>query len=311
MVQSDLEPWIVGLILGVVSALSFPLGAALGLIRPLGENSLSILLSFGGGALIFALSIELFGDEYEATKESPFRQEALACMTVLGVLGAVSFVMLNSCIGESVEETHEGSQVSTVHRSTRVRIHPRRDSHGLLDQAHTRSDKVLPAAVVNPRQSLLARVAGGETALSMWMGVMLDGIPESMVFGFQAIDGNWSPSLILGVFLSNFPEAVSAAAMMRSAGKSNLYIVGLWFSLVVVTGGGAILTVLIFQGGASDSMEATVASAATKGLAGGAMLAMVASTMLPEAFHKGGQTIVSIMTVLGFIASFALKAFSD
>jgi DNA recombination-dependent growth factor C len=40
------------------------------------------------------------------------------------------------------------------------------------------------------------------------------------------------------------------------------------------------------------------------------MLAMVASTMLPEAFHKGGQTIVSIMTVLGFIVSFALKAFS-
>lgn len=302
---SDLQPWVVGLLLGVVSALSFPLGAALGLIRPLGENSLSILLSFGGGALIFALSIELFGEEFEDTKESPYREEALVCMTVLGVLGAVSFVMLNNCIGEPVEEEESG--VVSVHRSTRVRIHVPDSSAQLLDQARTRPDKMLSGSM---RESMLARVAGGEAALSMWLGVMLDGIPESMVFGFQAIDGEWSPSLILGVFLSNFPEAVSAAAMMRTAGKSNLHIVLLWFSLVIVTGGGAILTVLIFQNGESDSMEAVVASAATKGLAGGAMLAMVASTMLPEAFHKGGHTIVSIMTVLGFIASFALKCFS-
>lgn len=138
---NDLQPWVVGLLLGVVSALSFPLGATLGLIRPLGENSLSILLSFGGGALIFALSIELFGDEYEATKESPYRSEALVCMTVLGVLGAVSFVMLNNCIGEHAEE-EEVDGVVSVHRSSRVRIHVPDSSAQLLDQARTRPDKL-------------------------------------------------------------------------------------------------------------------------------------------------------------------------
>ena len=44
-----------------------------------------------------------------------------------------------------------------------------------------------------------------------------------------------------------------------------------------------------------------------EGLAAGAMLTMIAQTMLPEAYTKGGS-IVGFCTLMGFLCAIAMKA---
>jgi zinc transporter ZupT len=44
-----------------------------------------------------------------------------------------------------------------------------------------------------------------------------------------------------------------------------------------------------------------------EGVAAGAMLTMIAETMLPEAFEHGGGTIVGLSTLAGFLASMSVK----
>merc|ERR1712150_146329 len=123
--------------------------------------------------------------------------------------------------------------------------------------------------------------------------------------------GKFSVSLVFGVFVSNFPEAITAAAMMKEAGRSNAAILLMWSSLVVVTGVGATITTWIFSRETShESLMMVIITHSSEGLAAGAMLAMVSSTMLPEAFHKGNQKIVSMMSVCGFLAAFMISAFT-
>ena len=46
---------------------------------------------------------------------------------------------------------------------------------------------------------------------------------------------------------------------------------------------------------------------AIEGIAAGAMLTMIANTMLPEAYDQGGSTIVGLSTLAGFIAALLIK----
>ena len=59
----------------------------------------------------------------------------------------------------------------------------------------------------------------------------------------------------------------------------------------------------VFTGASLDPTTAI----GIEGLAGGAMLTMVASTMLPEAAHEGGPTVTGFATLLGFFAATAFK----
>ena len=72
---------------------------------------------------------------------------------------------------------------------------------------------------------------GSATAITI--GAIMDGIPESVAIGVSLIEGGViSLVMVVAVFLSNVPEALSAAAGMKKAGHSASYILGLW-SLVV------------------------------------------------------------------------------
>jgi len=142
------------------------------------------------------------------------------------------------------------------------------------------------------------RVAGHEgAAMAMFLGILLDGIPESFVIGANVlVTGGISMSLIGGLLLANLPEALSSAAGMKEQGMKTIKIVWMWTSLMMITGIGAALGA-VFLEGAPDTVFALI-----EGIAAGAMLTMVAETMLPEAFHKGGG-VVGISTLAGFLAA--------
>ena len=147
------------------------------------------------------------------------------------------------------------------------------------------------------------REAAGEHSgapMAIWLGILLDGIPESLVIGASLVHASVSFSLIAGLFLSNFPEALSSSASMRQANYSFRRILIMWTSLLVFTGIGAVLGNIFFTE-ASPAVFALV-----QGIAAGAMLTMIAETMLPEAYQKGGA-VTGISTLLGFLAAIFFK----
>jgi len=152
--------------------------------------------------------------------------------------------------------------------------------------------------------------------LAIWLGILLDGIPESFVIGAgllvllqsraQLLDsvsfGDVIPyTLIAGLFLSNFPEALASSANMRLQGWGKQKIFFLWFSLMVITAAGA---------GAGFLVADTLSHAwlvFAEGLAAGAMLTMIAAAMIPEAVHMGHPNAVGLSTLVGFLAAISFK----
>lgn len=140
----------------------------------------------------------------------------------------------------------------------------------------------------------------GGSATAIAIGALLDGIPESMSIGIGLLGGR-SVSLVMvaAVFLSNVPESLSAAAGMKKAGHSTRYVLLLWSSVVAVSAVSAWLGYVALAGVGEHVLGAIQAFAA------GAILTMLSSTMLPEAYESGGA-VVGVVTSLGFLAAFAL-----
>jgi ZIP family zinc transporter len=147
---------------------------------------------------------------------------------------------------------------------------------------------------------------GGEQAagspLAIVLGIVLDGVPESAVIGLTLLEGGAvSVAMLAAVFLSNLPEAVAATSGLAQAGWRRLRILELWGGVMLVSAVAALGGYVLFDG-ASSSMVAFVLA-----FAGGAILTMLADTMMPEAFEHGGK-LVGVFTTLGFATAFAVSA---
>lgn len=148
-------------------------------------------------------------------------------------------------------------------------------------------------------------MVGKGAAMAIWLGILLDGIPESLIIGILSAGvSGISLAFIAGVFLANLPEAMSSAVGMRKGGMAFLNILFMWGSLCLITGLGAAAGVLLFEPAASESSYLLLS--AIEGVAAGAMLTMIAETMLPEAFEQGGA-IVGFSTLLGFSTALIIK----
>ena len=113
--------------------------------------------------------------------------------------------------------------------------------------------------------------------LAIWLGILLDGIPEGLVIGSTMLGHHVSLSLLTGLFISNYPEALSSSAGMKQQGFSFGRILLMWSSIALATGLLAAAGNILFVG------TAPAALAFVQGIAAGAMLTMIAQTMLPEA----------------------------
>lgn len=137
--------------------------------------------------------------------------------------------------------------------------------------------------------------------LSIVLGAMLDGIPESVVLGASLIGGGAvSPAFLVAVLLSNVPEGFSASADLHQEGRSSRWILGLWFAVVMVSAASAALAFLLFD-------AAGPAVPFVQAFAAGGLLTMLVDTMIPEAFEDGGD-LAGLVTVFGFTLAFLLSA---
>jgi zinc transporter ZupT len=141
----------------------------------------------------------------------------------------------------------------------------------------------------------------GNVSMAIWLGMMLDGIPESIVIGSSMlINSSVSVSLIAGLFLSNLPEALSSSVGMRKQKMSRMKIMAMWSSIMIIAG------ICAFAGNVFFANVSPVTFAVVDGMAAGAMLTMIAETMLPEAFHIGGS-VTGLSALGGFLATLLFK----
>ena len=137
--------------------------------------------------------------------------------------------------------------------------------------------------------------------MAIVLGTVLDGIPESVVLGLTLLDGEGlSLTMFVAVFLSNLPEAIGATSGLLAAGKPKGGVLAMWATVVLVSGAASMLGYAVFD----DAAAGTIAF--VQAFAAGAILTMLADTMVPEAVEHAGAW-VGLVTVLGFIGAFLLS----
>jgi zinc transporter, ZIP family len=138
------------------------------------------------------------------------------------------------------------------------------------------------------------------SALAIVLGTVLDGIPESMVIGLTIFeDGAVGAAYLVAVFISNLPESISSSAGLAAGGWKKARILWLWIAIALSSGLASLAGYVVFQHSSPDTVAFVLAFAA------GAILTMLADTMMPEAYEHGGE-LVGVVTTLGFAIAFVI-----
>ncbi len=236
---------------GLFAGAALLVGAAVGSFVRVPPRWIALVMAFGSGVLMAAVSFELIAEAYERAGMGP---------VVSGAVGGAA--------------VYSGANVLLARRGARHR---------------KRSGQQQPSESEEP---------GSGNAIAL--GALLDGVPESVVIGTGLLGGGHLGAATVGaVFISNLPEGLASAAGMRSAGRSRRYVFVLWGGIALISGLAALAGYALL-GGASETVMAVITA-----VAGGAILAMIADTMIPEAYSKV-HLLTGLVTVVGFLSAFAM-----
>jgi len=250
-----MDKWLVAGFWGLVSGSALVLGSLAGYYLKISQKAVAIVMGFGAGVLISALSFELMD---EAFKTGGF------VATAGGFLGgSLVYSIANYFVAK------QGGK----HRKRSGDKQPSADEEG--------------------------------SGLGIALGALLDGIPEAIAIGISMIQGGAvSIATVIAIFISNIPEGLSSTSGMKKAGRSKLFIFGVWGGIAILTSIASILGYAVFAHLSDTVVAFTIAIAA------GAILTMLADTMIPEAFEEG-HNIIGIITVIGFLSAFVLSKLSE
>jgi ZIP family zinc transporter len=145
-----------------------------------------------------------------------------------------------------------------------------------------------------------AKDARAESGLALAAGSLLDNIPEGLVIGIGVIGGAVNPVMLAAVFISNFPEALASAARMCEARWSAARVLAIWLPIGIACGLASLCGYVVF------GVLSAEAIALTQAVAAGAILAMLADTLIPQAF-EGAHDYSGLIMALGFLLAFGLN----
>lgn len=225
---------------GLFATSSLIIGGILASRLTFGKKALGIIMAFGAGTLISAVSYELVYEAVKLGRGTGF--------PVFGLfVGALTFFF----------------------------------SEKLIDNLSKKK----------------AKASGTETSgllVPMVLAIILDGIPESIVIGLSIFEGGTvSLAMLVAVFISNLPEAIAGTTGMKAAGWKKGKIALLWIIIAVVCAFSSVAGYGLFSQ-ASDNWLSFI-----QAFAGGAILIMLANSMIPESYEHGGK-IAGLFTILGF-----------
>jgi zinc transporter, ZIP family len=281
-------------IFGVLASGSLVLGAALGSYWAAPTRVTGVMLAFASGMLISALAFQLFPEAIE-----------LGGLTRAGlglVFGALVFVLLNAWLDSRVAPPEEVGEVEGVDPDQ-----PAKQSPASAEAEAVAKDQVdeipseLAGAMTDQREKVA--IASQGIGFTLLASVTLDGIPENLALGVslagEEATGGASIALLVAIFASNFPEALVGAVAMRSQGRSTGYIVGLWGAAAVL------LTFAVVFGRMALANADPTTIAFLLAFAGGAVLASLADTLMPEAYERG-RPLNAFASAAGFFLAFVL-----
>lgn len=149
----------------------------------------------------------------------------------------------------------------------------------------------------------ISPAAQAGSGVAMFLGALLDGVPESFILGISLAGGGAiSIAFVAAVFISNIPQGIAGTASLRAAGYTGRHITAMWAGLTAACGAVA---------GVGFALAGSVPDAGlfAQSFAAGAVLTMLADSMMPEAFRTGGNA-VGLATVLGYLGAAALSGMS-
>lgn len=242
---------------------------------------------------------------YRATAGSAFGTFAFATGlprsgTAIADGSAEVWVMRRRDLDHLLQSHHAVREAWTRHLESDHTMRYLRAAHGLegdaamelLDQAQ-RSTQAGRAA---PER--FPTVVSHGAAIAIWLGILLDGIPESLVIGAR-VGGALPFALIAGAVLSNIPEAMASSRGMAERGMPWRTITLMWAGLVLASGVASAIGQLTLTG-ASDELSAFL-----EGVAGGAIITVAAETMLPESYERAGA-LTGLAALAGFLVAAAI-----
>lgn len=379
-----MHPALFAFVFAVVSGMSLPIGAMLGIhFSPVSDKTCALMMAFGAGALLFAVTVELYGHSLHEVAEG--RLSILEMFTTIfgALLGAAFYLTVNQWL----EEYLMHDEKVECNPATPASIQDKDGKHGVAEDEEqpTESHSILAAlrkqkkaqetlaeevpevkeaevSKASPRSgkelwaktrkkvsiistmSLMAsgdlsRVRAREKALralhdpaevnhaksiafALFLGLLVDGVPEGILMGFLSAEGHLTPVLIISLLVANFPEAFSSSSLLIQAQMSYGKILGMWTGLMLLVGSLAGLSCYLLllwfpkfgQAGHGDLPQSVLMTIAlTEGITGGAMIACISAVMLPEAFERAGKSgpfysQSGFLCTAGFLLSVALKA---
>ena len=229
---------------GLFATSSLIIGGIIASRISLGKKTLGIIMAFGAGTLISAVSYELIFEAVKMAKGTGFPAFGLFA-------GAFTFYFSEQLIEKLGAKNHmkiEGSHSSNL---------------------------VIP----------------------MVLAIILDGVPESIVIGLGIYEGGTvSLAMLVAVFISNLPEAIAGTTGMKAGGWKNKNILLLWLFISIVCAVSTVAGYSLFSGASKEWL------AFIQAFAGGAILIVLANSMMPESYEHG-KKLAGIFTVLGFAIS--------
>ncbi len=237
---------------GLLATSSLILGGIIAIRFTLSNRTIGIIMGFGAGTLISAISYELIFEAVKMGRGSGFPAFGL-------FVGAATFFLSDKFIGN-------------YGASNRMKV-----------GASKSSSLVIP----------------------MVLAIILDGVPESIVIGLGIFEGGKiSLAMLVAVFISNLPEAIAGSSGMKEGGWSKKKILLLWMFISLFCAFATVAGFALFSGASNEWLSFIQA------FAGGAILMMLANSMIPEAYEHGGK-LAGVFTVLGFFTSVCVVVYEN
>jgi ZIP family zinc transporter len=275
---------------GVLATSSLVVGGALGSYWDAPRRVTGVMLAFASGAMVSALAFELFPEAVELGGVAPAGGGLLA--------GAAVFVVVNTWLDsrvappEAAEAAEEGGGTET----------PAEDEAAAAAKGDAPDlPRELAGAALQQREKVEVAAASG-VGLALLAASILDGVPENLALGVSLADeesAGGSLALLAGIFAANFPEALVGAVAMRSQGRSVRATFGMWLATALLLIPAVVIGRVALAGADPSTLAFPLA------FAGGAVLAALADTLMPEAFERG-RPFNAFATCAGFFVAFVL-----
>ena len=160
-------------------------------------------------------------------------------------------------------------------------------------------DRKVSGSAEQEQSEKVKSATGSAVGFALLAAVTLDGVPENLALGVSLAGDDSSIALLVAVFASNLPESLVGAVAMREQGQPPRNVLGLWLACA------ALLAVAVVVGRAALAGAGEPTLAVALAFAGGAVLASLADTLMPEAFEHG-RPWNAFATGAGFFLGFML-----